>query len=156
MEVKIISDASIHNKVMKCKDSFWVYGHSNIRGTHRSTIEFTKDSFCTPRGDCILGVKATKSVADIDERLKEEIRKGKKVHVRISCGDLTDELYGFGSNLLEFKDEHSMVIRKSSFIDSRTLLINANKSARDLNRELVQRLRNPDSKALIEIFVESE
>ena len=138
---------------MRVKDFFWVYGHPNIKATHRSTIEFTKDPFCTPRGDCILGVKASKSVADLNEELKAEIRKGRKVWVRISCGGFTDELYGFGSRKLELKDPRSMVIRKSGFIDSRTLLINANKSAKDIDRKLVRKMMDPRSRALVEIYV---
>ena len=138
---------------MRVKDFFWVYGHPNIKATHRSTIEFTKDPFCTPRGDCILGVKASKSVADLNEELKAEIRKGRKVWVRISCGGFTDELYGFGSRKLELKDPRSIVIRKSGFIDSRTLLINANKSAKDIDRKLVRKMMDPRSRALVEIYV---
>ncbi|MEM2875418.1 MAG: DUF371 domain-containing protein [Candidatus Bathyarchaeia archaeon] len=141
---------------MGCEDFFFVYGHPNIRGTHRSTIEFTKDSFCTSMGDCILGIRATKSVTDLDDMLKEELRKGKKATLRIYCGEVVEELYGFGSSLLTFKDERSVVIRKSSFIDSRTLLINANKSARDLNRELIHKMKDFHSIALIKVFVDPE
>lgn len=138
---------------MGCKDVLWVYGHPNIRATHRSTLEFTKDPFCTPRGDCILGVKASKSVADLNEELKAEIKKGRKVWVRISCGSLTEELYGFGSSRLELTDLRSIVIRKSVFIDARTMLINANKSAGDMDRRLARKMMDPGSKALVEIFV---
>ena len=138
---------------MSVKDVLWVYGHPNIRATHHSTIEFTKDPFCTLRGNCILGVKASKSVVDLNEELKAEIRKGRKVWVRISCGGFTDELYGFGSRKLELKDPRSMVIRKSGFIDSRTLLINANKSAKDIDRKLVRKMMDPRSRALVEIYV---
>ena len=138
---------------MGYEDVLWVYGHPNIKATHRSTLEFTKDPFCTPRGDCILGVKASKSVADLNEELKAEIKRGRKVWVRISCGELTEELYGFGSSKLTLTDLRSIVIRKSRFVDPSTLMINANKSAGDVNRRLVRKMMDPDSKALVEIFV---
>ncbi|MCD6529177.1 DUF371 domain-containing protein, partial [Candidatus Bathyarchaeota archaeon] len=35
---------------MSVKDFFWIYGHPNIRARHHSTLEFTKDPFCTLRG----------------------------------------------------------------------------------------------------------
>ena len=37
---------------------FPCYGHENILSTHKTTIEFTKDSELTLDGDCILGIKA--------------------------------------------------------------------------------------------------
>ena len=136
---------------MKIRDSFWINGHPNIKATHRSTLEFTKDSECTPKGDCILGVKATKSIADLNEELKKYLKMGGKVSVRIVCGDLVEEIVGFGSEKLVFSDSRSVVIRKSDYVDSRTLIIKASKAARDISRELVNCMKNPYSKALVEI-----
>ncbi|HIP75502.1 MAG TPA: DUF371 domain-containing protein, partial [Thermococcus paralvinellae] len=36
------------------------YGHENIKATHKSTLEITKEDFLTPRGDCIICIKADK------------------------------------------------------------------------------------------------
>jgi len=30
------------------------FGHENIRSNHKKTIEITKESHLTPRGDCIV------------------------------------------------------------------------------------------------------
>ena len=39
-------------------------GHENIRSNHQKTIEITKESHLTPRGDCIVGVNAKYSCSD--------------------------------------------------------------------------------------------
>jgi hypothetical protein len=46
-----------------------------------------------------------------------------------------------------------MVVRKSSYVDDRTLAISADKAAADLSRELVEKLRNPKQKARITLKV---
>lgn len=76
---------------------------------------------------------------------------GGKVSVRIVCGGLVEEIVGFGCEKLVFSDSRSVVIRKSEYVDSRTLIIKANKAARDINRELVNCMKKPSSKALVEI-----
>ena len=40
------------------------YGHKNVRGTHKTTFEITKDKDLTERGTCIIGVNAS---YDLDE-----------------------------------------------------------------------------------------
>jgi hypothetical protein len=46
-----------------------------------------------------------------------------------------------------------MVVRKSSYIDNRTLAVNADKAACDLSRELVKKLQKPQQKARITLRV---
>ena len=33
-------------------------GHPNIRATHKTTLEVTKEKELSPRGDCIIGICA--------------------------------------------------------------------------------------------------
>ncbi|MDH5659201.1 MAG: DUF371 domain-containing protein, partial [Nitrosopumilus sp.] len=49
-------------------------GHENIRSNHQKTIEITKESHLTPQGDCIVGVNATASCADLPETLKDKLK----------------------------------------------------------------------------------
>jgi len=49
-----------------------------------------------------------------------------------------------------------MVIRKSDYIDARTLAINSNKAAKDIKRELVELLRNPETLVTVELVIEDE
>ena len=52
-------------------------GHENIRSTHKKTIEITKDSELTTKGDCIIGVNASYSCLDLPSSLKEKLQDPK-------------------------------------------------------------------------------
>jgi hypothetical protein len=67
----------------------------------------------------------------------------------IKVGDFTEVITGKGDQNLPLSHPTDIVLRKSSFICDRTLMINADKAARDLSREFVNMLRNPN--AVIEV-----
>jgi len=131
-------------------------GHGNVKATHRSTLEITTEDFLTPRGDCIICVSADKALIDLNEEFKEVLRGGAKLLVRIRVGKLVDEVIAYGSPELSLKSDVSMVIRKSDYVDGRTLAIRANKSARDINRELVELLKDPRTEAVVELIIVEE
>lgn len=135
------------------KETIICYGHENVRATHRSTLEITKEDYLTPRGDCIICIKATKSLKELSDELKEALKKGAKIKIRIIVDDIVDELEAFGDERLSFESDVSMVIRKSDYVDGRTLAIRANKAAKDINRELVEKLKNPGQKVIVELIV---
>ncbi len=134
-------------EVIRCR------GHENIRATHRSTLEFTKENYLTPRGDCILCVGADKGINDLSEDFKKALREGRKLLIRIKVGELSDEVIAEGSPELILDHPYSMVVRKSDYIDARTLAIRANKAAKDIDRRLVERLKDPRTEAIIELIV---
>lgn len=131
------------------------WGHENVRATHRTTLEITKESHLTPRGDCIVGVRADKSIADIDERIKERLREGAMAEVELVLPDygLKEVVVGYGSPKMTFSHPTDIVIRKSEFVCDRTLLIRANRSAIDLDREMVELLKDPKTELLFVIRV---
>ena len=135
------------------KERIVCYGHENVKATHRSTLEITKEDYLTPRGDCIICVKANKGLKELSDEIKEALKSGKKVKIRITADDIVDELEAVGDERLTFENEISMVIRKSEYVDGRTLAIRANKAARDIKRELVEKLRNPEQRVVVEIIV---
>ena len=49
---------------------FRAWGHENVRATHRSTFEVTKDDYLTPRGDCIVGIRSEAAARDLPEWLR--------------------------------------------------------------------------------------
>jgi len=126
-------------------DQLKAYGHPNIKATHRSTLEFTKDSYITEKGDCIVGINATKSPRDLNEDLRIILRGRSIVMVLMRIGDLFDWIVGFGDPRLTLNDESRMIIRKSTYIDDSTLMIRANKAAADLDRNLVDRLKRGEA-----------
>ena len=111
------------------------YGDPNIRATHKTTIEITKDDHLTERGDCILGIRADRGLKDIKNFL--DSHKGKKLIVEFTVDDLSDRVTGYLDPRLSFLDERDIVIRKSSYICKRTLMINADKSAAEIDLSLI-------------------
>lgn len=136
------------------KERIICYGHENVKATHRSTLEITKEEFLTPRGDCIICIKANKGLKDLSENFKKALKEGKKLRIRLIVGELIDEIIAFGNENLNFKNPISMVIRKSDYIDGRTLAIKANKAAKDIKREIVEKLKNPKQKVTVELIIE--
>ena len=135
------------------KETIICYGHKNVKATHRSTLEITKEDYLTPRGDCIICVKANKGLKELSDEIKKALKSGKKVKIRITADDIVDELEAVGDERLTFENEISMVIRKSEYVDGRTLAIRANKAAKDIKRELVEKLKNPEQRVVVEIIV---
>ena len=132
------------------------YGHENIRGTHKTTLEFTKDTHLSKEGDCIVAVAADKSLADLNPAFKEELRKpNAQITILIEAGGITEQVHASGSPRLILTHPTELVVRRSDYISDRTLAIHADKAARDLSRELVEKLRNPRQKVKITLIVQA-
>ena len=120
---------------------FYIHGHENVLCSHKTTIEFTKDTDLTKNGDCILGVKAD---FDYDE-LIDIVQNYDKIKVIVG----NDEIIAYVNK--DFDDGHEIVIRKSDFKSKRTLGIKANKAAIDIDRQTVERLKDPTQSLQINI-----
>lgn len=127
------------------------YGHPNIRATHRTTMQVTKDEEIGRRADCIIGVRADKSVMDLNEAVKKHLMEGGEVLLVISVGDHEFRLSAQGSRGLKLSHPKDSVIRKSDYIDERTLVIRATASSSDLPRGMVKLLR--DARAQLRLTV---
>lgn len=124
----------------KMEYSFTAWGHKNVTGRHKRTLEFTKDSELGIEGDCILGVTSNFSIYD----LKELIKEGGKLKMVITVDDVSDEVI-FEPNP-EFNDEEEIVVRIGDFSSDRTFGLRADKACSDLKRELVEKLKDPGQK----------
>jgi len=137
-------------------DEIWALGHANIQASHPTTLMFTKDIHVSKNGDCIVAMTADKSVADLSNQFKKELRKpNATVTVTIEAGDFREEIRAFGSPNLCLCHPTDIVIRKSNYVCNRTLAICADKSSIDLPRELVEGLKDPKQKIKITLNVES-
>ncbi len=118
-------------------------GHTNIKATHRTTLEITKDDHLTPRGDCIIGVSANKALSEFSERFKEIARSpGSRIILLIADEQGNhDVIIGEGHPDLTFNDSTKIIVRKSSYVAPNTVMIRANKAAKDISRDLVSTLR---------------
>ena len=126
---------------MTILEKIFAYGHENILCTHNTTIELTKENCLTKRGNCILGINASKACDDLNNGLKNILKKGWKLKITIKTDQFTDTFYGYGNKDLTLTDKNDIVFRKSDFICGRTILINCTKSSHELNRKLVQEIR---------------
>ena len=136
--------------------SFIVYGHFNISGKHKTTIEFTKENFLTLSGDCIIGIKSTKSYEDFNTKFLKLLKLKTKITCFLEIEGFKDKIEGYGHPELTHLDKNSMVIRKSEFKCDRTLMIKANKASHQLNRDLINQLKEPNSKMRVTISVQEE
>lgn len=139
---------------MEIKEVILAYGHENIQATHQSTLEITKDSQLSRRGDCIIAVSADKALSDLNAKFKEYLRReNAKLEMLIEVGEVAELVNAFGSPKLPLTHPTDIVIRKSNYICNRTLAINADKAAIDLSRTLVEKLKNPKRKVKITLTV---
>lgn len=136
---------------MKMQYSFHAYGHPNILGTHKATLEFTKDSELSLEGNCIVGVRADFELSGIKKFIKN--CNDKKIAITIQTADkkITETIHAELNQ--DFNDENEMVIRKGDFVSERTLAVMADKSSMELKRELVNRLKNK-TEIIINFYIE--
>lgn len=129
-------------------------GHENIRSLHKNTIEITKESTLTPRGDCIIGINAKFGCNDIPEKIKVKLRAtNSKVVFSIIVNDYIFTINGTGHRDLIFSDPNDIVLRKSDYVCPRTLAINCDKASDSIPRELIQLLQDPKTKGIFSIDV---
>ena len=129
---------------MEITETILAYGHNNIQATHRSTLEITKETQLSKRGDCIVAVSASKVLGDLSLDFKKIMcKKNAKITILFEAGGVKDVVHALGSPKLILTHPTDIVVRKSNYICSRTLAIQADKVACDLSRKLVEKLKNP-------------
>lgn len=133
-------------------DEIFANGHPNVLGTHRTTIEITTEDFLTFRGNCIIGISSSKSVKDFNLELKEAIQKGHHIEVEFIAGPYKELIIGDGNKNLTLTNSISMVFRLSEYISNRTALINCSKSSIELDRNLINYLKDPLHKLIIRFY----
>lgn len=126
------------------------YGHANIIATHKTTLEFTKETQLSKKGDCIIAVAADKALADLNPEFKANVRKpNAKLTVLIEAGGISAQVQAYGTQQLSLAHFTDAVVRKSNYVCSRTLAVRADKAAIDLPRTLVEKLKNPQQQVKI-------
>jgi len=139
---------------MEMAEIVFAYGHMNIKSTHKSTLEITREAQLSKKGDCIIAVSADKALADLSLEFKEKLReKNARISVLIEAGEVAEVVNAFGNPRLILTHPTDMVVRKSSYVCSRTLAIQADKAAWELSRKLVEELRKPKQKVKITLTV---
>ena len=125
------------------KFTFYARGHENIKGTHKTTLEITKEDYLTSRGDCIVAVGAEVGLSELPQNFKDKMKKDNSIiKLILEAEGKKEVITGEGSTKLILMHPTDMVCRKSGFICPRTLMIHADKAAIDLSREFIEKIRN--------------
>ena len=126
------------------KYKFHAYGHPHILGTHKTTLEFTKDGEISLEGDCIVGVKADFELSKLRELIEKSSTKNVTITIELPDKKIKETiLAAINPN---FGDDRELVIRKTNFISKRTFATSSDKAAFELNRELIRFLRKKSAK----------
>ena len=107
----------------------------------------------TGKGDCIVAVGASASASELSAELKAFLRTGARLIVTIECAGIRDVVEATGSKEMVFWDRTSIVVRRSSYVDGRTIGILSSKAAKDINRDLARQLARPDNPVSIRLDV---
>ena len=121
------------------------HGHEHVRAEHASTFEVTSDDWLTPAGDCILAIEATTTPAEFDPAFKRACRSHEATitaTIVVEADERTHEetIVGSGHPDLTFAGDRSAVARTSTYVDDRTVMVEADAAAADLDRDLVAAL----------------
>jgi hypothetical protein len=137
------------------QDEVIFFGHPNVQSLHSKTLEITKEEHLTLRGDCIIGVRASKACADLNEALKRRLSStGSTVKIEIMVGPETFVISGTGDERLSLKNPHDIVVRKTNFVCPRTLSIKCDRASSDIPRNIVKLLQDKEAKGIFRITVE--
>ena len=137
------------------QDEVTFYGHPNVQSLHGKTIEITKDEHLTLRGDCIIGVRAGKACADLDETLRRRLcSDGSVVKIEVMVGSESFVISGMGDERLTLQNPHDIVIRKTNFVCPRTMSVRCDRASSDVPRKMVRMLQDKDAKGIFRITVE--
>ena len=121
---------------------FKAYGHENVIGEHKTTVEITTEDYLTKQGTCIVGVQANQKLSDLSPEIRELVTlETTKIVLVMKVVDIIEQVTGTGGPNLTYSDSVSMVARTSSYQCERTLMINADKAASNLSREFVRLLK---------------
>ena len=125
--------------------TFQAHGHPNIRATHRTTIEITRSEELTMRGDCVIAVGASRSLLDLPEDVRYPLTLDSGCcKLVMTVGGHSVSFTGRGAEGLKLSDPYEMVARKSRFLSDRTLMVGSDRSASEIPRDLVAKIRNSD------------
>jgi hypothetical protein len=129
-------------------------GHEHVSAEHASTFEVTTDDWLTPAGDCILAVDADRSPADFSEDFRVAARNEDATitfTLEVEDADAVT-VTGSGHPDLEFSDDRSMVGRTSTYVDDRTIMVDADGAAESIDRDVVAALADgADARVVLEV-----
>lgn len=130
-------------------------GHNNVLSRHKKSIEITRESKLTLKGDCIIGVSSNKGCSNLNQRLRHQLRKESTlVKMEIIVDNMSFVIFGRGDCRLTISDPEDIVIRKSRFCCPRTLSVSCDKAASDIPHNIATKFKDPETRGLLRITAE--
>ncbi|MET1101854.1 MAG: DUF371 domain-containing protein [Pyrodictiaceae archaeon] len=127
---------------------WWCRGHPNILANHEGTLEITSDNFLTPRGECIIGI-AAKYLGGEGKDSKGAFSKLIIIALPLLPREpMLEKVYGLSSGMAN-PNARRLIVRKSAYIDDKTIMVSATKAASDLNKKFKEAMRSPFTRCLI-------
>lgn len=134
------------------KETINAYGHESIVARDEDCFEITTN--VEPRGeDNIIAVRADKGCKALSVEFKNAAKSANKMIIRIEAGEAVEEIIAFGSPALKLTDVNEVVVRKSDYIDGKTVAILADKSANEFGDYVKEKLKDPNTKVRITLEV---
>ena len=93
------------------KYSFICCGHENITCRHKTTLEFTKDSELSLKGDCIVGVKADFSIKEIKRFIKSS---GNNRKITITIETIKNDYNNKNFNEIKYNANNNKIINNKN------------------------------------------
>jgi hypothetical protein len=140
---------------LRSVEVLYAQGHPNVLAKHPTAFEITMDTELTRRGDCVIGVNANKAPLNFSDEFKKLCRLDEStIRVELEAAGISDSIEGNGSAKLTFSHNTESVGRTSSYVSDRTIMVQSDKAARDLNRELIDALTHRGTKLRVRIIAE--
>mgnify|MGYP000457014993 CR=1 FL=1 len=117
------------------------HGHENVSADHASTFEVTTDDYLTPAGDCILAIDADRAPSDFSREFVDACQdENATITAVLETPDERVTITGRGHPDLAFENDRGHVGRTSTYVDDRTIMVDADAAAADLSRDFVAAL----------------
>ena len=127
------------------------HGNPKITATNASMIKLTNGNDVD---DATIGVRANKACADFPEDFKRAIKTpDKNLEIVIESDDEMIAFSAYCSPALKLIDSNHISINKTDLIDDKTVAIVSDKAAADLDRDFVEKLKDPNSKIKVVLGV---
>ncbi len=131
------------------------HGHPEVTATHVRTIEVTRDTELTVKGDCIVGLGADRGLVDLPEKFRRRLQAGAAVVFTMNVAGESFRFRAEGDRRLGLSNWKDMVIRKSDYVCGRTLAVRSEAAAVDLPRRMVRMLRRSGTEGELAMEVEA-
>lgn len=118
-------------------------GHAAVRAAHAKTFEVTADPTLTERGTCIVGVDADLSA------FEQPVGLAGPVRITLTAGDLTDTVTALANPFAA--PTRRVVVRRSDSSDADTIAGLADRGAADLDRALLDALKDPGTTVTLDV-----